>query len=106
MLGLARRIAELLFNEPATRRHAGAAPTRRAAWILAGCFVAGRSKTTAGILPPRAAHPAKIRRSAATRASDLVHWSGQEQSFCRARLCQPLTLTAYCSLLPASALFR
>src|SRR5271165_7197004 len=26
---LARRIAELLFNEPATRRGAGAAPTRR-----------------------------------------------------------------------------
>ena len=27
---LARRIAEVLFNEPATRRAAGAAPTRRA----------------------------------------------------------------------------
>ena len=27
---LARRIAEVLFNEPATRRGAGAAPTRRA----------------------------------------------------------------------------
>jgi hypothetical protein len=49
---LARRIAEVLFNEPATRRGAGAAPTRRAARILAGCFVARRSKTTAGILPP------------------------------------------------------
>jgi len=71
---LARRIAEVLFNEPATRRGAGAAPTRRAAArILAGCFVARRSKTTAGILPPRAAHPAKIRSSAAIRASDLVH---------------------------------
>src|ERR1700761_8692273 len=97
---LARRIAEVLFNEPATRRGAGAAPnrragegkivksllkepatgrgagaapTRRAAWILAGCFVARRSKTTAGILPPRAAHPAKIRSSAAIPASDLVH---------------------------------
>jgi hypothetical protein len=70
---LARRIAEVLFNEPATRRGAGAAPTRRAARILAGCFVARRSKTTAGILPPRAAHPAKIRSSAAIRASDLVH---------------------------------
>src|ERR1700751_2620397 len=58
---LARRIAELLFNEPATRRGAGAAPTRRAARILAGCFVARRSKTTAGILTPRAAHPGKIR---------------------------------------------
>ncbi len=64
---LARRIAELLFNEPATQRGAGAAPTRRAARILAGCFVARRSKTTAGILPPTAspartaAHPAKIR---------------------------------------------
>jgi hypothetical protein len=45
---LARRIAELLFNEPATRRGAGAAPTRRAARILAGCFVARQSKTTAG----------------------------------------------------------
>jgi hypothetical protein len=63
---LARRIAEVLFNEPATGRGAGAAPTRRAARILAGCFVAGRSKTTAGILPPTAspartaAHPTKI----------------------------------------------
>src|ERR1700726_3181472 len=37
-----------------------------------GCFVARRSKTTAGIFPPRAAHPAKIRSSAAIRASDLV----------------------------------
>ena len=70
---LARRIAEVLFNEPATRRGAGAAPTRRAVRILAGCFVARRSKTTAGMLPPRAAHPAKIRGSAAIRASDLVH---------------------------------
>jgi len=33
---LARRIAELLFNEPATRRGAGAAPTRR------GCADFGR----------------------------------------------------------------
>ena len=39
---LARRIAEVLFNEPATQRGAGAAPTRRAARILAGCFVARR----------------------------------------------------------------
>jgi len=37
--GLARRIAELLFNEPATRRDAGAAPTRRAARILAGALL-------------------------------------------------------------------
>src|SRR5271166_2435553 len=70
---LARRIAEVPFNEPATRRGASAAPTRRAARILAGCFVARRSKTTTGILPPRAAHPAKIRSSSAIRASDLVH---------------------------------
>jgi hypothetical protein len=70
---LARRIAELLLNEPATRRGAGAAPTLRAARILARCFVARRSKTAAGILPPRAAHPAKIRSSAAIPASDLVH---------------------------------
>jgi hypothetical protein len=76
---LARRIAELLFKEPATRRGAGAAPTRRAARILAGCLVARRSKTTAGMLPGTAspartvAHPAKIRSSAALRASDLVH---------------------------------
>jgi hypothetical protein len=69
---LARRIAELLFNEPATRRGAGAAPTRRAARILAGCFVARQSKTTAGMLPPRAARPVKIRSSAAI-ASDLEH---------------------------------
>jgi hypothetical protein len=57
---LARRIAETLLYEPATRRGAGAAPTRRAARILAGCFVARQSKTTAGILLPRATHPTKI----------------------------------------------
>ena len=61
------------FNEPATRRGAGAAPIRRAARFLAGCFVARQSKTTPGILLPRVAHPAKIRSSAAIRASDLVH---------------------------------
>ena len=70
---LARRIAEVLFNEPATRRGAGVASTRRAVRLLAGCFVARRSKTTAGILLPRVAHPPKIRSSAAIRAADLVH---------------------------------
>jgi hypothetical protein len=38
---------------------------------LAGCFVAHRSKTTAGILPLRFAHPAKIRSSATTPVTDL-----------------------------------
>jgi hypothetical protein len=70
---LARRIAEVLFNEPATRRGAGAAPTRRAARIFAGCFVARRSKTTAGILPPRAVHPTKIHSSAAIPVTEVVH---------------------------------
>jgi hypothetical protein len=76
---VARRIAEVLFNEPATRRGAGVAPTRRAARILAGCFVARRSKTTEGILPPTAspartaAHPAKIRSSAARPVTEVVH---------------------------------
>src|SRR5580692_9865382 len=79
---LARRIAELLFNEPATRRGAGAAPTRRAARILAGCFVARRSKTTAGILPPRAAHPATIRSSAATTSLRLGALMRQVTDWC------------------------
>ena len=54
-------------------------PEGRVARILAGCFVARRSKTTAGIFPGTAspartaAHPAKIRSSAAIPASDLVH---------------------------------
>jgi hypothetical protein len=54
--------------------------TLRAARLLAGCFVAHRSKTTAGILPLNAspartfAHPAKIRCSATTPVTDLVHW--------------------------------
>jgi hypothetical protein len=47
--------------------------TLRAARLLAGCFVAHRSKTTAGILPLRFAHPAKIRSSAAKPVTDLVH---------------------------------
>ena len=70
---LARRMAGVPFNEPATPQDAGAAPTRRAVRLLAGCFVARRLKTTAGIRPPRVAHPAKIRDSAAIRAADLVH---------------------------------
>jgi hypothetical protein len=36
---VARRIAEVLFNEPATRRGAGPAPTQRAARILASVRV-------------------------------------------------------------------
>jgi hypothetical protein len=44
-----------------------------AARLLAGCFVAHRSKTTARILPLRFAHPAKIRGSATTPVTDLVH---------------------------------
>jgi len=47
--------------------------TLRAARLLAGCFVAHRSKTTAGILPLRFAHPAKIRSSATTPVTDLAH---------------------------------
>jgi hypothetical protein len=47
--------------------------TLRAARLLTGCFVAHRSKTTAGILPLRFAHPAKIRSSATTPVTDLVH---------------------------------
>jgi hypothetical protein len=44
-----------------------------AARLLAGCFVAPRSQTTAGILPLRFARPAKIRGSAAIPVTDLVH---------------------------------
>ena len=47
--------------------------TLRAARLLAGCFVAHRSNTTEGILPLRFAHPAKIRSSATTPVTDLVH---------------------------------
>ena len=53
--------------------------TLRAARILAGCFVAHRSKTAAGILPLRFAQPAKLRisaspaRTAAIPGTDLVH---------------------------------
>ena len=47
--------------------------TLRAARLLAGCFVAHRSKTTAGILPLRFAHPAKMRSSATKPVTDLVH---------------------------------
>ena len=49
--------------------------TLRAARLLAGCFVAHRSKTTAGILPLRFAHPAKIPSSATTPVTDLVHYA-------------------------------
>jgi hypothetical protein len=52
--------------------------TLRAARLLPGCFVAHRSKTTAGILPLRFTHPAKIRCSATTPATDLVHQRSME----------------------------
>ena len=60
--------------------------TLRAARLLGGCFVAHRSKTTAGILPLNAspartfAHPAKIRSSATTPVTDLVHYSCQQKA--------------------------
>jgi hypothetical protein len=79
---LARRIAEPYLTSQ-QRREAPAPPNPK------GCADFGRvsrvrgiarqSKTTAGILLPTAspartaAHPAKIRSSAAIRASDLVH---------------------------------
>ena len=47
--------------------------TLRAARLSAGCFVAHRSKTTAGMLPLRFAHPAEIRGGAPIPATDLVH---------------------------------
>src|SRR5215831_17456600 len=47
--------------------------TLRAARLSTGCFVAHRSKTTAGILPLRFAHPAEIRGGAAIPVTDLVH---------------------------------
>ena len=46
--------------------------TLRAARLLTGCFVAHRSKTTAGILPHRLAHPIEILSSATTPVTDLV----------------------------------
>ena len=47
--------------------------TLRAARLLPGCLVADRSKTTAGILPLRFAHSAKIHSSATTPVTDLLH---------------------------------
>ena len=44
LIGAGEANAELLFNEPATRRDAGAAQPEGLARILAGCFVARRSK--------------------------------------------------------------
>ncbi|MBV8141598.1 MAG: hypothetical protein JOZ60_06085 [Verrucomicrobia bacterium] len=49
--------------------------TLRAAHLSAGCFVAHRSKTAAGILPLRFAHPAEIRGGAAIPDTDLVHYT-------------------------------
>ena len=46
LIGAGEANAELLFNEPATRRDAGAAQPEGLARILAGCFVARRLKTT------------------------------------------------------------
>ena len=68
----ARRMDRHVTEEQRSRRPIFIA-TLRAARLLAGCFVAHRSKTTAGILPLRFAHPVKIRSSAATPVTDLVH---------------------------------
>jgi DNA-binding helix-hairpin-helix protein with protein kinase domain len=48
-------IAEVLFNEPATRRSAGAAPTRRAARIWPGALllVGQRPQRVFSLLAPR-----------------------------------------------------
>jgi hypothetical protein len=51
--------------------------TLRAAHLLTGCLVAHPSKTTPVILPLRFAHPVKIRSSATTPVTDLVHLVGQ-----------------------------
>jgi hypothetical protein len=63
----------LYVTEEQRRRRPIFIATLRAARLLAGCFVAHRSKTTAGILPLRFAHPAKIHSSATTPVTDLVH---------------------------------
>jgi hypothetical protein len=75
---LARRIAEVLLTSQ-QRSEAPAAPQPEGLrGFLAGCFVARRSKTTAGILSPAAspartaAHPARIRSSAAIPVTDLM----------------------------------
>src|ERR1700741_4465211 len=67
------RISESIRTRHATPPPAIFIATLRAARLLAGCFVAHRSKTTAGILPLRFAHPAKIRGGAAIPVTDLVH---------------------------------
>jgi hypothetical protein len=71
------------LNRYVTEEQRGRRPifiaTLWAARILAGCFVARRSKTTAGILPlsaspaRTAAHPTKIRTSAAIPVTEVVH---------------------------------
>jgi len=68
---LARRIAEVLFNEPATRRGAGAAQPEGLRDLAGALLLVGQRPH--GYSPSRAAHPPKIRSSAAIRASDLVH---------------------------------
>ena len=70
---LARRIAQPYLTSQQRGEAAAPPQPEGLARILAGCFVARQPKTTAGILLPRAAHPAKIRSSAAIPASDLVH---------------------------------
>jgi hypothetical protein len=69
---LVRRIAEPYLTSQ-QRGEAPAPPQSEGLRGFWGCFVACQSKTTPGILLPRVAHPAKIRSSAAIRASDLVH---------------------------------
>jgi hypothetical protein len=67
-----RRMDRYVTEEQRSRRPIFIA-TLRAARLLPGRFVAHRSKTTAGILLLRFAHPVKIRSSATTPVTDLVH---------------------------------
>jgi hypothetical protein len=59
---LAKRIAETLFNEPATRRGAGAAPTRRACADFGRVLCCSSVKDHSGYSPSSRTQPKSIRR--------------------------------------------
>jgi hypothetical protein len=94
-------ISELIRDREATQPPAHFHRNLRATRLLAGCFVAHRSKTTAGILPLRFAHPAKIRGGAAIPANGLGalgHGQGQPRRKQVYKLIQNILVSSDCFL--------
>src|ERR1700726_4939938 len=80
---LVRRIAQVLFNEPATRRGAGAAPTRRVARILARVLCCSSVKDHCGYSPSSRRAPSQNSQQRCYTSLRLGALDGYPDSFYR-----------------------